>query len=151
MITQKSAFVNGFCKTFLRFAEIPLNRLFSQNIRMNFSKNADSNSVPKVVFAYENAVPFGRHFRRVFFVRPQAYPNNRQKFRTIRSALFRHFLLLDFVVDDVARSQFAVDIFYGNAHLDHQHHGVIREVGDFVDGFLFVFSVAVLRWFKALS
>ena len=38
------------------------------------------------------------------------------------------------MVDDVAGGQLAVNILQADALLDHEHHDVIDQIGDLVDG-----------------
>ena len=42
----------------------------------------------------------------------------------------------------MALFQFPGDIFHGDAHLDHQHHDVIRQIGNFIDRLGLVFLPA---------
>ncbi len=42
------------------------------------------------------------------------------------------------MVNDVAGGKLSVDVFHGNAHLHHQHHSVVGQVCQLVDGLLFV-------------
>ena len=56
----------------------------------------------------------------------------------LAAGLFGHLFLFDFVVDNMARGQLFFDIVYGNAHFYHQHHYMICQVGDLIDGFGFV-------------
>ena len=45
------------------------------------------------------------------------------------------------MVDDVARGELLRDVVERDAGLDHQDHDVIGEVGDLVDGLLFVLGL----------
>ena len=42
------------------------------------------------------------------------------------------------MVNDVTGSQLAVDVLHRNAHLDHEHHDVVGQISDLVNGFFFV-------------
>ncbi|CAN4045275.1 Fructose-bisphosphate aldolase, partial [Dysosmobacter welbionis] len=53
-----------------------------------------------------------------------------------------HPLLLHLVVDDMALLQLRRHVLQGDAHLDHQHHHMVGQVGDLIDGLLPVLLAA---------
>ena len=42
------------------------------------------------------------------------------------------------MVDDVARSELAMNVLDADAHFNHEHHYVIGKIGDLIDGFRLV-------------
>ena len=45
------------------------------------------------------------------------------------------------MVDNVPGSQFITDLFYSNAHLSHENHGMVAEICQLVNGLLFVVAL----------
>ena len=53
-----------------------------------------------------------------------------------------HLLLLDLLVNDMAGGQLLADVLQGDAQLQHQHHDMVGQVADLVDGLGLVLGLA---------
>ena len=52
------------------------------------------------------------------------------------------------MIDHVTTCQFAMNILQRNAHLGHQYHHVVSQVGNLVDGFFFIAGLGSDDYFR---
>ena len=61
-----------------------------------------------------------------------------QKSQKPHSATFVNYFLFDLFVDYMSGCQFCSDVIQRDSHFNHQHHQMVHQIGNFVNGFSLV-------------